>query len=208
MLSFRSILVLGGLSIAYAAPATTIGGYPAQRPVPGISNYYSDYRGVGVPYPGNESSVQLNTTYGPPGPDDQLFQNLLAAEWAIFEFYQQGVEPFNQTDFTAIGLGNTTYDRIQEIRGNEAGHLAIFMNEISSNSIKPGACQYQFGLTSAEAFIITLTLLEIASMAFITGLAQMASTPATIGALAAIGETESRHNTWAMMGIWGVDPFG
>jgi hypothetical protein len=126
---------------------------------------------------------------------------------AIFSFYQQGVEIFNITSSTALGLPNTTYDRIQEIRDNEAGHLAIFQSQISGNSIKPGACKYQFDVTDAESFIVTLTLLEIASMAFLTGLAQQAQLNATKGALTAIGETESRHNTWALMDIWDVNSF-
>jgi hypothetical protein len=178
-----------------------------QQPVPGLSNYYSDYRGKGVPYPGNMTAPIYRTTYGEPGPDDLLYQNLLAAEWAIFSFYQQGVEMFNSSSFTGLGLPNTTYDRIQEIRDNEAGHLAIFQSQISSNSIKPGACKYAFGLTSVEAFLVTLTLLEIASMAFLTGLVQQAATPETSAALSAVAETESRHNTWALMDIWSSNPF-
>lgn len=44
-------------------------------------------------------------------------------------------------------------------------------------------------------------------MAFLTGLAQQAQLNATKGALTAIGETESRHNTWALMDIWDVNSF-
>ena len=44
-------------------------------------------------------------------------------------------------------------------------------------------------------------------MAFLTGLVQQAKTPKTAGALTAVGETESRHNTWALMDIWNTDPF-
>ena len=184
-----------------------LGAPTVQHPIPGLSSYYNDYRGKAVPYPGNETAPILPTTNGTAGPDDLLYQNLLSAEWAIFSFYQQGVEMFNTTSFTSLGLPNTTYDRIQEIRDNEAGHLAIFQSQISSNSIKPGSCEYQFGVTNAESFIVTLTLLEIASMAFLTGLAQQAKTNITSGALTAIAETESRHNTWALMDIWDVDPF-
>lgn len=197
---YTTLAVLAASSAIHGAPTT-------QHPIPGLSNYYSSFRGKGVPYPGNETDPILPTTNGTAAPDDLLYQNLLSAEWAIFSFYQQGVELFNASDFEAIGLNNNTYDRIQEIRDNEAGHLAIFQSQISSNSIKPGPCQYAFGLDSALTFIVTLTLLEIASMAFLTGLAQQAQTDVTKGALTAIAETESRHNTWALMGIWGVNPF-
>jgi hypothetical protein len=202
MPSLHNILAtLATASVVAAAPAT-------QHPVPGLSNYYSDYRGKGVPYPGNLTDPILPTTNGTAGPDDLMYQNLLSAEWAIFSFYQQGVELFNASSFTALGLPNTTYDRIQEIRDNEAGHLAIFQSQISSNSLKPGPCKYAFGVTSAQSFVVTLTLLEIASMAFLTGLVQQANTDVTRGALVAIAETESRHNTWALMDIWKSNPFG
>lgn len=194
-------------SFAALAAASMAVAMPAQLPIPGFSNYFSEYRGKAPPYPGNETAPIMPTTNGTAGPDDLLYQNLLSAEWAIFSFYQQGVEMFNTSSFTALGLPNTTYDRIQEIRDNEAGHLAIFQSQISSNSIKPGSCKYQFGVTDAQSFIVTLTLLEIASMAFLTGLAQQATQNVTKGALTAIGETESRHNTWALMDIWDVNPF-
>lgn len=173
-------------SAVVAAPAS-------QHPVPGLSNYYSNYRGKAPPYPGNETDPIF------PRQTELRHQMIYSIKicclqnGAIFEFYQQGVEMFNATSFTTLGLPNTTYDRVQEIRDNEAGHLAIFQSQISSNSLKPGPCKYAFGVTSAEAFIVTLTLtlLEIASMAFLTGLIQQANTSVTRGALTAIAETES-----------------
>ncbi|KAH7357119.1 hypothetical protein BKA65DRAFT_580446 [Rhexocercosporidium sp. MPI-PUGE-AT-0058] len=192
---------------ALAASFIVTGAAVPQRPIPGLSNYYSDYRGRGRPYPGNETAPIPATTNGTAGPDDLLYQNLLSAEWAIYEFYQQGVDSFNSSSFTSVGLPNTTYDRIQEIRNNEAGHLAVFQSQISSNSLKPGPCKYAFGVDSVEAFLVTLTLLEIASMGFLTGLAQQAQLNETKGALTAVAETESRHNTWALMDIWDTNPF-
>jgi hypothetical protein len=194
-------------TLAVLAAASSVIAAPTQHPIPGFSNYYSDYRGKAPPYPGNETAPIMPTTNCTAGPDDNLYQNLLAAEWAIFNFYQQGVELFNTTSFTSLGLPNTTYDRIQEIRDNEAGHLAIFQSQISSNSVKPGPCKYQFGVTTAESFLVTLTLLEIASMTFLTGLTQQATLNQTKGALIAIAATESRHNTWALMDIWHTNPF-
>ncbi|KAF4617973.1 hypothetical protein G7Y89_g15013 [Cudoniella acicularis] len=180
----------------------------SQHPVSGLSDYYSNYRGKAPPYPGNKTCPILPTLNGTAAPDDLLYQNLLSAEWAIFPFYQKRVEMFNTSYFTALGLPNTTYDRVQEIRDNDTGHLQIFQSQILENSLKPGPCKYAFGVTNAESFVVTLTLLEIASMTFITGLVQQANTLKTRGALAAIGETESPHNTWALMSIWGSNPFG
>jgi hypothetical protein len=105
---------------------------PNYGPVPGESLLYNEYDGKAAPFPGNISSPIAATTEGPPGPDDELFQNLLSAEWAIFNFYQQGVEAFNESSFTALGHPNTTYQRIFEIRDNEAGHLRIFQDRFST----------------------------------------------------------------------------
>ncbi|CAD6575641.1 MAG: hypothetical protein ASARMPREDX12_007404 [Alectoria sarmentosa] len=147
------------------------------------------------------------TTTGPAGEDDILFQNLLSAEWAVYSFYQQGVEAFNQSVLTDLGLPNTTYQRITEIRDNEAGHLRIFQDSISSSSIKPGACRYEYGFTNAMEFLALQNIIEVSSMAFLTGLAQQAKEMSTMGALVAIGETETRHEVWALIDVWGLDPF-
>lgn len=166
---------------------------PKCGPIPGESTLYSDYTGKTPPFPANMTSPVLATTKGPVGEDDLLFQNLLSAEWAVYSFYQQGVEAFNQSDFTDLGLPNTTYQRITEIRDNEAGHLRIFQDSISSASIKPGPCRYEYGFTSAMEFLALQNIIEVSSMAFLTGLAQQAKASSTIGALVAIGQTETRH---------------
>lgn len=162
-------------------------------PVPDESPVYNNYTGKAPPFPGNESAFVPASEMGPPGPDDVLFQNLLSAEWAIYSFYQQAVERLNQSVFTELGLPNTTYQRIAEIRDNEAGHLRIFQDSISPTSSKPGVCQYDFGWTSAREWLGLQSLIEIASMAFLTGLAQTAKMKSTIGALVAIGQVETRH---------------
>ena len=181
---------------------------PTFGPIPGESTTYSDgYFGVAPPFPGNITDPIYPSVSGPPGTDDLLWQNLLSAEWVIFSFYQQGVELFNTSTFTALGAPNTTYQRIQEIRNNEAGHLRLFQNQISATSIKPGPCKYEFPITSAQSFLALATVIEISSMAFLTGLVQQAQLNASKGALTAVAETESRHNTWTLIDIWNVDPF-
>jgi hypothetical protein len=181
---------------------------PNFGPIPSESSYYSDYRGVKPPFPANITAPILPTVQGPPGPDDLLFQNLLAAEWAIFSFYQQGVEAFNASSFGPFGFPNTTYDRIQEIRDTEAGHMRIFQDSISNTSVKPGSCKYEFGFENdVTAFLGLQTLIEISSMAFAAGLVQQAKLNVTKGALVGIGETETRHGMWALIDIWNVDPF-
>jgi hypothetical protein len=201
-------------STAYAAALSSHDKHNAQQladpnygPIPGQDPLYSSYRGKAPPFPGNITDPIRPTAKGPPGIDDLVWQNLLSGEWAIFSFYQQGVEMFNTTVFVEAGYPNTTYDRIQEIRDNEAGHLRIFQNEITPTSIKPGPCKYAFPFDSPTSFLALATLIEISSMSFLTGLVQMAKLPASQGAMAAIAATETRHEIWALLDIWKTNPF-
>ncbi|KAI9640139.1 hypothetical protein NHQ30_011541 [Ciborinia camelliae] len=199
--------ILASASLSAALPTTFNISNPSSGPIPSETDYYSSYRGKAPPFPANYTLPILPTESGPPGPDDLLFQNLLGAEWAVFSFYQQAVETLNATSFTTIGFPHSTYERIQEIRDNEAGHLRIFQDAISSTSMKPGPCRYDFGWSSAGEFLAMQVLIEVSSMAFATGLVQQAKKNVTKGALMGIGETETRHTIWALISVWGVDPF-
>jgi hypothetical protein len=176
--------------------------------VPGESTVYSDYNGIANPYPANEIGPIFPTQRGPSGPDDLLFQNLLSAEWAVYNLYQQGVETFKTSDFTAKGYKSTTYERIVQIRDNEAGHLTIFQEAISPTSLKPGPCKYVFPFhNDPTTYLILQTVIEAASMAFLSALALQAKLNATKGALVAIAEVETRHLTWGLIDVWGSEPF-
>ncbi|KAI1376519.1 hypothetical protein F4677DRAFT_80464 [Hypoxylon crocopeplum] len=214
---FQACLLSPLISVATAKPFLgKIGSFaesqklsdPNYGPVPGEDPLFSTYYGVEAPFPGKLRDVVLPTKYGPPGEDDEVWQNLLSAEWIIFDFYQKAVESFNASAFIKIGMPNNTYQRIQEIRNNEAGHLRIFQNQISPTSIKPGACQHQFPFYDPISFLALVTVLEVSSMAFLTGLVQAAKLPASQGAMIAIAETETRHEVWSLIEIWKTNPFG
>ena len=175
---------------------------PTCGPIPGESSLYSDYNQTSSPFPANMTAPIPATSTGPVGEDDLLFQNLLSAEWAVYSFYQQGVEAFNESVFVDLGLPNTTYQRITEIRDNEAGHLRIFQDSISSASLKPGACRYEYGFADAMEFLALQNIIEVSSMAFLTGLVQQANENSTRGALLAIGETETRHEVRLLLFEW------
>lgn len=182
---------------------------PNFGPIPSESSYYNDYRGIPPPFPASYTPPILPSESGPPGIDDNIFQNLVAAEWAIFNFYQKAVEVFNKSTFIDLGFPNTTYDRIQEIRDIEAGHLRVFQDSISNTSVKPGSCSYDFGFGNDPMdFLAKQTLIEVSSMVFAAGLVQQAQSNITKGALVSIGESETRHAVWALIDIWNSDPFG
>ncbi|KAL2017323.1 hypothetical protein VTK56DRAFT_2296 [Thermocarpiscus australiensis] len=180
---------------------------PTYGPIPGESDHYSHYWGIERPFPGNITDPIFPTEDGPPGEDDYTWQNLLSAEWVIFEFYQQGIEAFTDEDFVKVGMPNNTRRRLMEIRNNEAGHLRIFQNMISPTSIKPGPCKYKFPLSDPLAYLAFLTVLEISSMTFLTGLVQQPKSDVGKGAMTALAATEARHETWALMDLWKTDPF-
>lgn len=195
---------------AFASPIANSPGHPKryEDPIPGESPLFTSYTGSATPLQSKYNRVIPATCQGSPGPDDVLFQNLLSAEWIIYSFYQYGVDTFSAEDFTALRLPNTTYERIIQIRDNEAGHVRIFQDNISNKSVKPGPCKYDYGVNrDPETYLALQVLLEISSMAFLTGLVQEARLNSTKGALVAIAETESRHNSWALTDIWNANPF-
>lgn len=202
-----ALALIAGVTALPARDASSMKRSNTTDPVPGQSPLFATYLGKDTPLPAQYLQAIPATQKGKPSADDLLFQNLLSAEWAIYTFYQQGVEAFSASDFTRLGLPNTTYDRITQIRDNEAGHIRIFQDSISDRSVKPGPCHYNYGFTNAESFLAIQVLLEVSSMAFLTGLAEQATLNATKSALIAIAATESRHNSWALIDVWNVNPF-
>ncbi|PYI01881.1 hypothetical protein BO78DRAFT_378229 [Aspergillus sclerotiicarbonarius CBS 121057] len=206
MLSLSNIFTFALVGTTLALPRARSQLNP--NPVPGESSLFATYTGKQTPLPANYTRVFPPTASGPASPDDLLFQNLLSAEWIIYSFYQQAVEAFTPENFTSLGLPNNTYDRITQIRDNEAGHIRIFQDEISNTSVIPGPCKYDYNFTnSPETFLTLQVYIEVNSMAFLTGLVREANTLDTRSALVAIGQVESRHNTWALIDIWNVIPF-
>lgn len=128
MPSFKNATIVFAFTATVFSP--TVLSLPTTSPssslVAGQTALYNSYRGKAAPFPGNIQGATLPTKHGRPEPDDLLWQNLLAAEWIVFSFYQQAVEKFDTASFTSLGLPNTTYERITEIRDNEAGHLNAF----------------------------------------------------------------------------------
>ncbi|KAK9759945.1 hypothetical protein K7432_016504 [Basidiobolus ranarum] len=84
----------------------------------------------------------------------------------------------------------------------------VFKHLIILKLSEPGACKYDYGFTSAASFPALNTIIEISSMAFLTGLILQAQTNITKAALLAVEETESRHEIWGRIDIWKADPFG
>ncbi|KAI1322244.1 ferritin-like domain-containing protein [Xylariaceae sp. FL0255] len=221
-MAVKSLLLSGLIAAASASPCpntprsypTNATSNPSQKladpnygPKPGESRIFSTYTGVDPPFPAYLKDPVIPTKFGAPGIDDQVWQNLLSAEWIIFSFYQKAVEMFNTTAFVEAGYPNNTYERVQSIRDNEAGHLRIFQNQISATSIKPGACEYTFPFDDPISFLALTTVLEISSMAFLTGLVESAQLPASHAAMVAIAEVETRHEVWSLINIRAEDPF-
>lgn len=76
-------------------------------------------------------------------------------------------------------------------------YYLIIQDSISSASMKPKACKYDYSFINAIVFLALHSITEVFSMAFFMGSAQQAKALSTIGALLAIGETETRHKVKA-----------
>jgi hypothetical protein len=109
-------------------PIVAAGVIDPQKPIPGQYEPYNTHRGPDPPAPGGQKGAILPTSDAEPLEDDALFQTLMTAEWYVSSFYNHAVQQFNETSFTALGFPNNTYDRIQEIRDNEFGHVQLFMD--------------------------------------------------------------------------------
>lgn len=74
--------------------------------------------------------------------------------------------------------------------------------------MKPGPCKYDFSFNEdPETWLGLQVVIEVSSMAFLTGLAKEAKLSVTAASLVAVAEVESRHNTWALIETWNVNPF-
>ncbi|CAL5873441.1 uncharacterized protein PFLUO_LOCUS7720 [Penicillium psychrofluorescens] len=203
-LSTSIIASLALILPSLALPASN----PGKDAVPGESPLFVNYGGKKTPLNPEYTRVIPATKHGAPQSDDLLFQNLLSAEWIIYSFYQEAVETFSTADFVKLGLPNSTYQRITELRDNEAGHVRIFQDQISDYSLKPGPCRYDFGMgNSTEIFLALQVYIEVSSMAFLTGLVREAKIDMSKSALVAIAEVETRHNVWSLIDVWNVSPF-
>lgn len=201
----------GALALTSPSLAQTAPRYDQQQqqqePIVGQYEPYNNQRGLDPPYPGNRKDPILPTSSGPPAPDDELFQSLASAEWTITYFYQDAIRRFKSEDFTKLGFPDDTFDRLQEIRNNEVGHVKITTDMISDASVKPGPCRYNFNISSAMEFIIRQTLIEASGPAFLPGLTSQAKESRSQGVLTSLSQIEVRHGTWSTMSLFGANPF-
>ncbi|THY65345.1 hypothetical protein D6C97_02444 [Aureobasidium pullulans] len=106
--------------------------------------------------------------------------------------------------------GNITGAAIPTETGHPGPDDLLFQNllsAISATSVKPGPCTYDYGFNNASTWLALQVVLELSSMAFLTGLVREAELKDTMSALVAIAEVESRHNTWALIDIFNTNPF-
>ncbi|KAK4497013.1 hypothetical protein PRZ48_011462 [Zasmidium cellare] len=181
--------------------------YPHQEPIPGQYEPYNTHHGPDPPYPGTRKTPILPTSNEPPAPDDALFQSLAAAEWTILDFYNSALRRFKPEDFVQLGFPNNTYERLEEIRNNEAGHVQITLSMISDASTKPAPCAYSFNTTTPLSFLLRQTLIEASGPAFLPGLTSQAKDPRSQGVLTSLSQIEVRHGTWSALELFGADPF-
>lgn len=105
------------------------------------------------------------------------------------------------SEFTKLGLSNSTYAGIAAMRDNEIGRARIFQERLGDNSVKPGPCKYTFKeivKNNPKTWLAFQVYIEISSMAFLTGMICQAEFNNSKSILMAISQTESRHNAWGL----------
>jgi len=79
---------------------------------------------------------------------------------------------------------------------------------------KPGKCKYNYGfqeantlVTQAQTYMALVSVIELGSMAYLTGLAQNSSTAAGLATIMGVISAETRHLTWVNSAVLAGDPF-
>ncbi|GFF46680.1 hypothetical protein IFM58399_07856 [Aspergillus lentulus] len=159
----------------------------AEDAVPGESYLSTTYTGKQTPLGANYTRVIPPTDpTGSPAPDNV----------------------FSSSEFTNLGLPNSTYRRIAEIRDNEAGQLRIFRDQISNHSLKPDPANTNSASTDNPQDLPRPTSLHRSLQYGLPHWPLSPSQPHHLkSALMAIGQVETSHNIWSLLDVFNTSPF-
>ena len=90
-----------------------------------------------------------------------LSRSALTLEHLEAAFYQQGFNQFEDSQFEALGLSETSIDALKKVGETEAVHVSFLVSALTDAGQKPvEACKYNFGFTDAASMINTASILE------------------------------------------------
>ncbi|ORX34214.1 ferritin-like domain-domain-containing protein, partial [Kockovaella imperatae] len=125
-----------------------------------------------------------------------ILQYALTLENLENAFYSMGLAKFAQSDFENAGYPDWVRNRIVQIGGHEAQHVALLSGALGSAATQP--CTYNFDAAMADvnAFIGYATLIENVGVSAYLGAASSITEPAYVTVAGSILTTEARHQGW------------
>ena len=147
----------------------------------------------------------LNAQSTTPPTDLQVLNYALTLEHLEAAFYNQGLRRFSSTDFgnstAALNSGDflsgNLYAYLSIIRDHENAHVRSLTAVIRSGSGTPvSPCTYNFGFTTADAFLATAQLLENTGVMAYDGAVSLINSGVLRTAAASIATVEARHASY------------
>lgn len=159
--------------------------------------------GVGAAAVASIPKLGAQTT---PAPSDlDVLNYALRLENLESNFYTQGLAKFTASDFANSDLASTQgskvsgnlYTYFQAIMAHEQAHVTTITSVINSLGGKPVAADcYNFGFTTADAFIAAAQVLENTGVMAYDGAIALIQNPQLVQAAATIATVEARHASY------------
>ena len=132
--------------------------------------------------------------------DKQLIElSALTAEHLESNFYSQGFAKFPMSDFTALGLSDTSIKSLMTVGQTEATHVTTLQAAIAGAGAKPvEPCTYNFdaALKDAKTMVATARVLEAVGVSAYLGAAPLVNSSDVLTAAATIVTVEARHQAF------------
>ncbi|KAK4686380.1 hypothetical protein P7C73_g3750, partial [Tremellales sp. Uapishka_1] len=127
--------------------------------------------------------------------DTDILQYALTLEHLENYFYSHFLSLYSQEDFAAAGFPDWVRNRVENIAGHEAQHVALLSGALGSIATQP--CTYAFpGVTDPASFMAMATVIENVGVSAYLGAASSITEAAYVTVAGSILTTEARHQGW------------
>jgi len=126
--------------------------------------------------------------------DTTILQYALTLEHLEDTFYKRYLAQFSADDFEEAGYPDWVRNRIEQISGHEAQHVALLSGALGDAATQ--ACNYTFPVTDVNSFLTLSAVIENVGVSAYLGAASLITTPAYVTVAGSILTTEARHQGW------------